>query len=387
MMGVGQDGPGGHCKIREWRLINQIVLRSGHARPVSWRIIGVRGEGKRMGKHERGDVWAFERAVCEAFNRGEMDIERTGTVWDCFGAGILEAAYDTFPNCVAEHVGNDYSCPGDIRFLWRDGSVSFLEIKLSESSKGVGTALNAGQNLLTAVLARPCCPKLISWEEWRVQKGFGQRILACLCALAPGMPPQPGRSLSAKIVRTWRELVKRGVLRKGTGTKWSGDPPVDQVLQTIESIARESKCSYLEYLEEQAEFPSERLAAFLLAVLEGVAKQQEMRAFVDEIAPRLAAGEWECFVGSDFHVFYGNIRNGKPIVQSGKKGYTSEIVASPRQFWLDCGGGQRASAVLNGSAGPLFRFQLHWKNKIQGIETPCVNGFWEAGMSPLPDGL
>lgn len=337
-----------------------------------------------MGKHERGDIWTFEREVCAAFNRGDMDIERTGTVWDQFGEVVLDAAYDAFPGSHAQHVGNDYSCPGDIRFRREDDTEAFLELKLSESQFGVGTALNAGQNILTAVLARPVDPKLVSWEQWRVQEGYGQAILDQLCGLAPGLLAPSCRSLSAQISRTWRALTKRGILRKGHDSKWTGDSSVDRALRQIELLARKSKCSYLEFLESNAEFPSERLAAFLLAILEGVAKQPEMKAYVDEVAPRLVAGEWQRYAASDFHVFYGNIHNSEPQVRAGTRDYTSGIAAAPGQFSLDLGGGRRVAAVLLGAGVPLFRFHLHWKNKLQGIETPCVNGFWEPGMSPVP---
>ena len=330
-----------------------------------------------LGKHERQEIEDAERIVVDLISNKNISAKQKKNKWIKHSIETVKAIKRDFEDIKqAEHIGNMYGAGeiGDIKILTDDWI--YIELKMSESEKGKGTLANISQEALTASnLFKK--EDIISWSEYRDHFKFPKRVLDLLNEYK-GYPSNLGSgSTNNQIKKKGAFLKKKFVEKKGNKKveievcKYINTHSISQVASIICSIiklARQDKIDYLNYLKDIEQNP-EQIKKFIIAMCIGYHTRKQLNHILnlnyDDIFKIL----------NTYYVYYTNVIKSKIIVSKEDLGKEiQDIIKSDVKIAF---ADDQTNCIILSNDKKILRVVYHWKNKFQGIETPCLNIFKE----------
>ena len=334
-----------------------------------------------MGKHERLEIENAEKIVVDLLNNQKVIEEQKKNKWFPHALKLKKVIIKNFGNIESsEHIGNTYSGGeiGDIKILTENNkNWIYIELKMSESKKGKGTLANISQDALTnSNLFKS--RDIYSWSKFRRVNDFDKLILDELNQYTK----YPNNLNKGSINQ---QKIKKGVFLKKEFlhftkkkrnianfvcdyVKTPGISDVASIICSIINYAKEDKINYLNYLRKFEQNP-EFIKKFIIAMLIGYHTQNQIKYILelpyDDILKIL----------DTYYVYYTNERNGNVIVSTDNLGKEIQnIIKSDVKitFLKD-----KTNCIIQSGTKNVLRVVFHWKNKFQGIETPCLNIFKE----------
>jgi hypothetical protein len=330
-----------------------------------------------MGKSERELVKKAEQIVCKLLNEESLTAEdRRHELFSlCRSfATKLKADFPTIQR--ARHIGNEYKTVGDIRLELRGGGIKFIELKFLDEEGGTGTLANISQDALTQyglieAESRSDFLKRKRHYEW-VADEFRK---------VPGYSNLPAHVKQSRIHEVAGELkeligvgrrnaefIAREVLADRSALKQKR--LAAQAIINITKRDRNEKIEYIRDLKQaSASINRERLKRFTLLLLTG---NHTADLITEEIEKPI-----ETWINrDDYEIYYGYKGSGEVV---------REDMAHVRslancEYDLEFRDDQVNIIVFRTCAGArtdTLRIVVHWKNKFQGIQTPCLNIFKE----------
>ncbi|WP_126450759.1 hypothetical protein [Sulfodiicoccus acidiphilus] len=320
-----------------------------------------------MGKYERGDAEKVERRVVSLL-RGEMVEEDDLTR---IARSIYEKVREDYPDVSgAEHIGNRYAEPGDVRLTLNDGAHAFLEIKVVSSGKG--TRANLGQDSLTEWGLFE--EGTLSWSAFRGTRGHQERVLQILESYG-SYPSRCDGSTSQRLVcmaSQLKELVgplPGESVEKAARRLHGGAQRAAEVVNEVVEFDREVKLQYLSYLRGRRQVP-ENVRKFTVAILAGYHSRRAMG---------IAWRNFDQLIGAlrNYRVYYAYKGTEKVVSENLSEKVLDLLGREMRVLFRDGETNVALGFVDRGREVPVLRVVLHWKNLFQGIKTPCLNVFDE----------
>lgn len=330
-----------------------------------------------MGKHERQEIENAERIVVDILNNKDLSTAQKNNKWYNHSLEMERAIRRDFGEIKqAEHIGNTYGAGeiGDIKILITDWK--YIELKMSESKKGKGTLANISQNALT-LLNLFEDKNMMSWSQYREYQGFPSKVLAIL-NLYKEYPSKTSRvSLNRQIIKKGAFLKKKFV--DSTGLKnvtnvvcdYTKSPDISQeasIICRIIQLARKDKIDYLNYLKKRVQ-NSENIKKFIIAMLLGYHTQAQIERILNLNYTAIFT------ILDTYYVYYTNESDGNIITSKDNLGKEIQnIIKSDVEIIFS---DNQTNCIIQANGKNELRIVFHWKNKFQGIETPCLNIFKE----------
>lgn len=333
-----------------------------------------------MGKYEREKVFIAETIVNDLLNGRPIDSERRAHEFFEYASAFAKRIRNDFPTLQkSEHIGNVYGTSiGDIKLTLGNGKEIFLELKFLKG--GVGTRANIGQDSLTDLNLFKG-GSVLSWSEFRETKGHYQWVRNELDRL--GEYPTSIQNIKSKraiyekasylkqvlgITRENCEMVADDVLNNPTS------PPSQllaaNIVKRIIVRDRQEKREYINYLKILGQ-NHDNIKKFLFLILAGAHTYDSLKA------------QW----GIDLIAILNTLRHKYYVyyIYKGSLDIDVEDCSQKLRNLLDAktfiSFQEEQTNVLicfkgeSGNKIPILRIVFHWKNKFQGIETPCLNIF------------
>ena len=334
-----------------------------------------------MGRHERLEIENAEKIVVDLLNGNSISEDMKQNKWLKHAHRLKEEIERDFKDIKrAEHIGNIYSGYeiGDIKLLI-DGmhDWTYIELKMSESKKGKGTLANISQNALTTSnLFKP--KNILSWSEFRENSNFVNIVLNKIneykdypSNLHKGSSNIQIINKGAFLKRLFTDVTKKkgniaNIISEYIRNSRIGN--VATIIFEIVNIAKKDKISYLKYLS-RFEQDIKNIKKFIIAMLIGYHTQKQLHYILnipyDEIFKIL----------DTYFVYYTNEMKGKVVVSKDDLGKEiRDIIKSDVKIIFP---EDQTNCIIQSNSNNVLRVVFHWKNKFQGIQTPCLNIFKE----------
>jgi hypothetical protein len=326
-----------------------------------------------MGKHEREEVETAERDVCARINGSESDANQE-LVEEA--EALAKRLTKDFETNRCEHVGNEYGeALGDLVLHTGDGR-KYVEVKFLSS--GTGTRANMGQDSLTDYGLFEDDP--LPWSEFRQESGFNKWRRERLNKFDY---PEEVESVSGDKTRLYMKAkhLKNvlGVGRRNTidviHEVLSRNPSQEekraaQIVKDVYERANEGKTEYINYLMdfEQNENAIKKLTLLIpCGAHSGTEIEERWSLDLSEIID---------IVDEEYHVYY--VYKGSCSVEHEDHHKELRRIANGDVSLTSKEGQNSVFVSLNdGKRRSVLRMTYHWKNKFQGIQTPCINVFDE----------
>ncbi len=335
-----------------------------------------------MGKHEREKVFITETIVSDLLNRKPIDSKRKSHEFFAYASTLANRIRSDFPSLKkSEHIGNAYGASiGDIKLTLGGGEDVFIELKFLRS--GTGTRANVGQDTLTEFHLFKG-EDIVPWSGFRSDKKHNDWVLGELDRF--GDYPNGIQGIKGK-----RAIYERaGYLKQVLGiTRENCEPFADEVLDDLNASSRESlvadivkniivkdrqeKKAYISYLKT-LEQNHDNIKKFLFLILAGAHTRESLKAQwsidLDIILATLR---------HKYYVYY--IYKGTPDINVEDHSQKLNNLLEKQIFISFRDDQTNVLASFYDDTGdeiPILRVVFHWKNKFQGIETPCLNVFDE----------
>jgi len=333
-----------------------------------------------MGKHERLEIENAEKLVVDLLNKKVITEEQRKNKWFNHAKYLKRVIIDNFGKILAsEHVGNTYSEGeiGDVKILTESSkNWVYIELKMSESKKGKGTLANISQDALTTSNLFKS-KQIQSWSKFRNNNGFGKIILDKLNQYKEYPGNLDGGSINRQIINKGAHLKKLFKIFTGKNMianivcNYVKNPKISEVASIICSIinyAKENKINYLEHLKQFEQNP-EYIKKFIIAMLIGYHNQDQIKFILNLPYNDILK------ILDTYFVYYTNERNGNIIVSTDNLGKEIQRIIDNdvRITFLK----DQTNCIIQSGVNNILRVVLHWKNKFQGIQTPCLNIFKE----------
>lgn len=334
-----------------------------------------------MGKEERKKVFIAETIVNDLLNGRPIDSERRAHEFFDYASAFAKRIRDDFPTLQeSEHIGNIYgSSIGDIKLLLESGEEVFLELKFLES--GLGTRANIGQDSLTKFHLFKG-EGVFPWSDFRSSKKHDQWVRDELDRF--GQYPASIQNIRSKRAISERASCLKqllGITRGENCEKVADDvlnnpslPPIKlltaNIVKSIMVRDKQEKREYINYLKT-LEQNYDNIKKFLFLILAGAHTKDSLEAQwaidLNKIIEALRHKYYVYYIykktlGIKVEDYSQKLTNllTKQIFISFRKDQTNVLMS----FYGD-----------SGNEIPILRIVFHWKNKFQGIETPCLNIF------------
>jgi len=313
-----------------------------------------------MGKHERQQIEEAEKIIVKILNSQALTSSDRKNYWIEHAFAMAKKLQEDFPNIEkARHLGNRYDNTGDILIL-ANGKKFFIETKMSDTTRGVGTKANISQDALTENHLFEDEPK--SWSEFRQDKRHEEWVNNYLNQFTK----YPRRIL--KITNpTLQKEEKARYLRE---LKKKKNKKAENILNMIHKRDKKEKIEYLNYLREQKQ-QKEMVKRFFVLISLGIHRKEAIESLIqsDNFFQEI----------QNLFVYYSNIFRGKVIVRKEDVGervkrilekFSDFMIIFPKDV-THC----KIIGIKKRGQQPLLQIVLHWKNIAQGIKTPCLNIF------------
>jgi hypothetical protein len=326
-----------------------------------------------MGKHERGIVEEAEVITSKLINRENLTKKEKSHPFISLIVKFVGIIKNNYKNIkIAKTIGNGYSTPGDLYLELNNGEEKYIELKFLEKT-GKGTLANISQNALTSLGIIDAQ----SWQSFRDNNKHTENVVKMLNTYFLGKVDSKKLSSVYKAASELKKKIKVGkrntekvckeVLSSNDSS--SEERKVSNLILKIIKFDRELKIKYLNILNN-SQFNKERLKKFTFLVLTGCHKQEfleeDMRKDFSLLSDKVNSYEVyylyketleikkETDLANLFKIFENDID-----IEI-KSDQTSLIVYT---------------LLKNNIRKKLLRVVYHWKNKFQGIKTPCLNIF------------
>jgi len=324
-----------------------------------------------MGKHEREKVEVAERDVCARINgdKGNPDQDLADE-----GEALAERLTQDFDIKRCEHVGNEYGeALGDL-VLYTGGDKKYVEVKFL--SRGSGTRANMSQDSLTNYGLFKSDP--LPWSEFREESGFNKWRRERLNEFDY---PEEVESISGDKTRLYKKAkhLKNilGVGRSPTmdvvnevlaGNASPKEKRAAKIVKGVYERANEGKTEYIDYLMnfEQNENAVKKLTLLILCGAHSGTGIEDRWS--------LTLGEIIDTVNEGYHVYYV-YKGSCSVKQEDLHEELRHIADSDVRLTSKEGQNNVFVSLNDGKRREVLRMTYHWKNKFQGIQTPCINVF------------
>lgn len=313
-----------------------------------------------MGKHERQQIEKAEKIIIKILNSQKISSSDRKNHWFEHAVVTAKRIQKDFSNIkTAKHLGNRYDNTGDILILLNKERF-FLEIKMSDTELGIGTAANISQDALTE--NHFFIGKVKSWSEFRKDKGHDYWVNEAL-------------NLFTKYPKIIFK-IKNSVLRKESKARYlrvlklSGNKKAQDILNIIHEKDKKEKIEYLNYLSKQKQ-KEEVVKRFLILIILGIHRK--------EILNILMKNDNLFKEAQNLFIYYSNIFKNRITIRrvdAGKK--VKNILKNLSEFKIVFPRGVTHCKIVgkqNNDYKPILQIVFHWKNIAQGIKTPCLNIF------------
>lgn len=324
-----------------------------------------------MGKHERHKAEICEYLISKALEHNENVLsEMVDENYIKLSIEIIDRITEDYGVDSVQKVGNDYDSIGDIMINANSGKV-FVEIKITESG---GTLGNISQDALTNY---GIIREAMSWSEFRSEKNHYDWVEEYLNRFDY---PDSVREDDTKTSIYDRAKYLKNEINCGRGKKTenvarrvlSGSNDQDEttaarIILDIIDRAKKQRKEYIRYLSDK-QINEEKLRKFTYLLLSGYATEDDIRERLD-----MSIHNIDGYDKYDYVVYNGY--KDSMEVNKEDKNERVEILLGEKDVDIKFPEGQSGfNVTVDGKK--VLRAQFHWKNKFQGIETPCINIFY-----------
>ncbi|MBI3930413.1 MAG: hypothetical protein HY325_00165 [Chloroflexi bacterium] len=333
-----------------------------------------------MGKHEREDVYIAENILNDLLNGETIDQARKRHEFYRYADALFHRIKNDFPMMKrSHHIGNVYGTSvGDIKLNLPSEEV-YLELKFLAS--GSGTRASMGQDALTD-FGLFIGENILSWSEFRERKDHTGWVMRELNKFEPypkEIVYKTGKNaiyekanyLKKRILGINNENTKtfaEAVLRDKTSSK-NKITAAEIIVQIMEKDRRE-KIEYLNYLKTLKQ-NKDNIKKLLFLILAGAHTYESLKLQWEiDLNQIIGTLRHEYFVYyiykstlstkvEDFSTKLNHLLD-KEIYMSFHENQTNVLLSFVDRLNIEI---------------PILRIVFHWKNKFQGIETPCLHIF------------
>ena len=327
-----------------------------------------------MSRDNRTTIEEAEIIVVNLINQEEIGDDQRENEWIEHCYAITNKISNTYNNIEeAEHIGNTYNNNeiGDIKIRLKD-SVEwiYIELKMSKSRSGRGTAANISQDALTNSNLFEG-NDIRSWSDFREENDFKARIKSELNRynnypeLCTGIVKQ-GEHLKIR----FQQLINTTLDVSGIVSDYIDDPNVGEIagiIKEIVSLAKNDKLDYIQYLRNLNQ-NSESIKKFTIAILIGYHTIGQLNYILS--IPYLEI--YDLF--ENYYVYYTNIRDDDVIATREELGSMVRNMIS-EDLIIHFSNDQTNCIIQTSDGTDILRISFHWKNHFQGILNPCLNIF------------
>lgn len=322
-----------------------------------------------MGRHERHKAEISEYLISKALqHEGNVLSKMIDEDYIELSSKIVDAIGKEYEVTDIQKVGNSYDSIGDIMIESTSGKI-YAEIKITESG---GTLGNISQDALTKY---GIVEEALSWSEFRSEKdhyGWVREYLDRFEFPSDVRDDDTKTSIYKKASHLKKEIdcgrqktekVAREVLRTSNDRKAKNAAQI--IVDIIEKSNKQRK-EYIEYISKQ-KINKDKLRNFTYLLLSGYATEDDIRERINmSIEDLNNHDEYQ-------YVVYNGYKN-KMKVEKEDKSERVELLLGEQTVDIDFPEGQSGFNIIIGNQAVL-RGQFHWKNKFQGVQTPCINIF------------
>jgi len=315
---------------------------------------------KNMGKYERQQIEEAEKIIVKILNSRQLNDSDKKNYWFKHSTAIVKKLQKDFPKIKEVcHLGNRYDNTGDILIISK-GKEFFIEIKMSNTKKGIGTKANISQDALTE--NRLFGKKTKSWSKFRQDKKHEKWVNDYLNRFT-----RYPKSILEITNFTLQKEEKARYLRELAKKR---NKKAKSILGNIQKEDKKEKIEYLIYLSNQKQ-QKEIVKRFFILITLGIHRKEELenliknKNFFQEV--------------QNLFVYYSNASKGKITARKEDAGKRiKRILEEYSDFKIIFPEGLTHCKIV-GVEGEvsraLLRIVFHWKNIAQGIKTPCLNIF------------
>lgn len=327
-----------------------------------------------MGKHEREIVQKAEKIAVKLINNEELSFEEKDHPFNKLNKKFVDIIKEKYPNIKkAEHLGNQYNTIGDICLILEDERTIFIELKYLKT--GFGTLCNISQNALTQLDIYNC----ESWSDFRKKRKHAQTVRNFLDQF--DYPDEIRDDKTKKSIYEKATYLKRIINPEGkdieplceeiikNGSQYSENKKLAaRIILNIINFDRKIKLEYLSLLKNSY-VNKEKLKRFCFLILTGTHTIRDLKENMNKDLEGLLEKT------RNYKIYYlykesleikeeTNLNEYGKILRNDievriKENQTSLIVYS----------------LIDNKREKIIRISFHWKNKFQGIQTPCLNIF------------
>lgn len=313
-----------------------------------------------MGKDERTKVEIKERNFVDIYNKEEKNSYKFLTKKDIeinhILSNKLKMKYIGYSKAI--HIGNKYGeSLGDVQLISDNNQESiFLELKYLTSKSSSGTRANISQNALTDYCI---FENTKSWSDFRTDRKHYDWVIK-----------EFSKYKNFKLKYDINNYKVSHIHKLAKELKDSIEKDIDKeillnIKDTIIKMDAKEKIDYIEYLSER-KINKINLKKFAILILTGNHTRESFIKYADinpnDLKPK---GNYAVIYIYDKNYMY--VENIEPIINSILKDNID----------IDFLEGQTNIKIFTGNKYYILRIVFHWKNKFQGIQTPCLNIFDE----------
>lgn len=337
-----------------------------------------------MGKHEREKVQIAETIVNDILNENSLKQSQKQHEFYEYSKEMAKRIKNDFPEIKKSiHVGNTYgSSLGDLKLITEEENYVYLELKFLES--GHGTHANIGQNTLTDLDlfeedAKP-------WKEFRIQKNHTSWVREELNRFKDYPPEVENITTGTKkeiknkakylkeVINTKRGQETKKVAEEILGSKASTQNQIKaaKIIKNIVNKDRKEKLEYIDYLKD-LEQNKDNIKKFLFLMVSGFhtkeARKEKWELNLSEIIKVLK---------QEYYNYY--LYKSKNEIKINSENYSEKLKdLLDNEVFISFRENQTRAFISykneRGNEVPILKLVFHWKNKFQGIQTPCINVF------------
>ncbi len=324
-----------------------------------------------MGKHERHKAEISEKIITDAlkYNDNIINEFRKENYLDLCEI-IVDRIQEDYNIKSIEQIGNSYDSIGDIKLINTDSEIIFIEIKITHSG---GTLGNITGDALTKY---GIVENAKSWSEYRNENTrhyeWVREYLNQYNYPEDVKVDDTKTSIYDRASHLKKEIncgrkntykVAKDVLEKDSN---KSKVEAAKIIMDIIDRAKDEKIDYINYIQNK-NLNEERLRKFTYLLLSGYATESNIMERID--MPINIMDDYDEY---DYVVYNGYKKD--MSVEKEYKNKRVEILFNEGNIQLEFPENQYGFNIQNNNE-TLLRGQYHWKNKFNGIQTPCLNIF------------
>jgi hypothetical protein len=327
-----------------------------------------------MGKHEREIVEEAEKIIVKLINKVTLTSLEEKHEFINLIVAFSKKIKEEYPNIVkSEHIGNSYNSLGDISIFLKNGNQKFIELKFLES--GFGTLANISQNALTELNIF----KTRSWSSFREEKNHSNKIIEYLNKYNYPNGKIKNHDSKNKIyekadflkkiiesgTKNVEPLCKKIILDKN---EYSEEKKLAaEIILKIINFDKEIKLEYMKLLKESF-YDEEKLKLFCFLILTGTHTIKDIQENISKNVNLLLKNI------SNYEIYYLYKKNNQ-ILKEDNLEFLKRILNNKIGIRIEDNQTNLIIYSENTKKENIIRIVFHWKNKFQGIQTPCLNIF------------